>query len=122
MVKYIASSCKNPSANSRYYGCKQDGVERITPDDSTESATETSSPCQELAALLYYINAKQAADLQKESPVPSNVMALIDGELAKHATIEKKTSWLASKNSASQLTCGLFPLLSAAVIIFYLAN
>lgn len=102
-----------------------EGELRIKPADydtsvSDKRATEPVTPCQINAVMLQFVNENQNPGMQKVNPVPKNVMTLIDGELAKHATVAKEPSWLEFTNDASGLTSGLFCLLSTIVVVVLL--
>lgn len=116
-ARYEAMSCKNPPEHGHYHGFQQDGVLRITPDDSDGNVTETTAQCQEFASLLYYVNEQQETDLMREKPVPKEVMTLIEGELAKYATIGREPCRFPPESDAFKLASGLFHFLSVAVIV-----
>lgn len=124
MASYDGMYCKDRPENGHYLGYSVKGELRIKPADydvPDKNVTEPTSACQDYALLLHFVNANQGSDLLKENqPVPKNVMALIDGELAKHATVEKKSSWFEFKNDVSGLASGILYLFSTMVAVIIL--
>ena len=111
--------CEDEVISGRYSGLIVNDHVRITADDSAgDLDTKASKRCENFSELLLYVNKEIPKEMKKVNPVPKSVMALIDAELAQHATVdEKKRALSALGSGASELALGVLKLLSTMAIV-----